>query len=59
MSFKIVPAVKSFIYLPIDIKIEYVRQNANIINAANNNYNNVLKNTLLENLAAELTRIIN
>lgn len=51
--------LKSFIYLPVDIKIEYLRQNANIINAANNTYNNVLKNTLLENLAAELKRIIN
>lgn len=51
--------LKSFIYLPIDMKIEYLRQNANIINAANATYNNVLKNTLLENLAAELKRIIN
>lgn len=45
--------LKSFIYLPIDVKIEYLRQNVGIIN------NNVLKNTLLENLAAELKRIIN
>ena len=51
--------LKSFIYLPIDIKIEYLRQNANIINAANATYNNLLKVTLLENLAAELKRIIN
>ncbi len=51
--------LKSFIFLPIDIKIEYLRQNALIINTANANYNNVMKYDLLIDLANELIRLIN